>query len=1002
MSEHPQPPLAVQTPDRSPGAVGSWSPVIRAPGRPDAAATGDDTRPAPDTAFRVAASACGVVAVVLAVALGSDLFDTPVREVISDVALILLAAFVAVAAGRAARRTGPGPQRLPWVLLAAAGVSWTAGEAAWFQNRYLADEIADPSMADVFYLLALLPAAVSLMALSRVGAGTQRVRNVLSAIVIGGSVLFVSQALALSIIVPAAGESEPLARVVYIAYPVADIVLTSLALISMVQTGVRRGPGLSLFAFGMLAYAVSDTWYAYLGAAGDFEPGTVWDMGWAVGYLLMGLAAMAPERAAPGAPGAASEPKGLQSLAIYLPVTVAVVVAALRPDPHNDPVLLLSGLVVLLCFLARQLLLTHDNVRLQRTLHAQLAELHQRGTDLRVLVEQTFRVVAAVVDGIVEVDADGRLGYVNPAAARMLGRSPESLRGLSQCDLFAAGADSPASLVTEALHSGQEGTGLTTTMRRADGTTFPVEMTVGPVTEGDQVLGAVVIFRDVTERLEVERMKDEFVSVVSHELRTPLTSIRGSLGLLAGGAAGELSPSAIRMVTIALESSERLTRLINDMLDIERIDSGAAMIEPVQCDAATLVGAAVEGLAGLAATREVRLITGPVKGRVHADPDRIVQTITNLVGNAVKFSPPGAAVTVSAEPVGDMVEFQVQDEGRGIPADRIGRIFERFEQVDASDSRVQGGTGLGLAISRSIVERHGGTMWVESQLGHGSTFHFRLPAVRHTAPTESTTPPGQPTVLLCDDDPAVREEVRAMLARRGYAVTTAPDAAAALEHARTETPDVVLLDLRMPRMSGWEALDALRADERTRDIPVIVISGLQASQDPRLASRTQGWVEKPLSEQSVARSLGAALRGHLARPCVLLVEDDDGLAGVLAATLNRDGVRTVRAAGEQAALALCRDLDPDAVVLDLGLADGSGAGVVRTLRQDPAHGALPLVVYSGRDVAPDEREDLSLGRTVFLTKGRAGPHELAGHLLVMLGLVSPRTAMEPTTNLEAS
>jgi signal transduction histidine kinase len=256
---------------------------------------------------------------------------------------------------------------------------------------------------------------------------------------------------------------------------------------------------------------------------------------------------------------------------------------------------------------------------------------------------------------------------------------------------------------------------------------FPLELVItGTVVDGEPLF--IAIGQDVTERKEVERLKDEFISVVGHELRTPLTSIRGSLGLLEGGLAGELPGEAAEMVAIARSNTDRLVRLVTDILDIERIEAGRADLEqrpvPVRdlLDAARAVVQAVADEAGVV----LRVQDGG--GVVAADPDRIVQALTNLLGNAIKFSPAGSEVLASAAPAGAEMRFTVRDRGRGIPPDQLDAIFERFRQVDASDRREKGGTGLGLAIARAIVDEHGGRIWAESAPGRGTAFHFTLPA----------------------------------------------------------------------------------------------------------------------------------------------------------------------------------------------------------------------------------------------------------------------------------
>ncbi|MBD2256100.1 CHASE2 domain-containing protein [Pseudanabaena sp. FACHB-2040] len=270
--------------------------------------------------------------------------------------------------------------------------------------------------------------------------------------------------------------------------------------------------------------------------------------------------------------------------------------------------------------------------------------------------------------------------------------------------------------------------------------------------------GLLLVIKDITERQEIVRLKDEFVSIVSHELRTPITSIRGSLGLLLTGKLGNLTDKGQHMLNIAVNNTDRLIRLINDILDFERIESGKVALLKKSCDVADLIVLASETMQAMADKAEVNLKVTTKSIYCCADPDRLIQVLTNLLSNAIKFSPQNTTVCLSAEIINPSeiegirseasrfnsnpaflssltciphpaLLITVQDQGRGIPADKLEAIFGRFQQVDTSDARQKGGTGLGLAICRAIVEQHGGKIWVESTLGEGSTFYLILPGI---------------------------------------------------------------------------------------------------------------------------------------------------------------------------------------------------------------------------------------------------------------------------------
>ncbi|MDA8282391.1 MAG: response regulator, partial [Actinomycetota bacterium] len=576
--------------------------------------------------------------------------------------------------------------------------------------------------------------------------------------------------------------------------------------------------------------------------------------------------------------------------------------------------------------------------------------------------------------GIVLVSRDGVVVNVNPALCSITGYERGELLagGLS----VLLGPDDPARIEEirvpiRALLSGEMPLfEFEQPFVAKDGRSIFLEVTVSVMHDAQgEPLEFVAVVQDVTARKDAERVKDEFVSVTSHELRTPLTSIRGALGLLAGGVVGDLPDSAQRMLDVAVVSTDRLIRLINDILDLERITSGKLSLSLEACDAAGLISRAVEEIRGAADALEVEVRAGSVDGRVWADPDRIIQTLTNVVGNAIKFSPRSATVEVSAQVEGDQVRFTVEDHGPGIPADQLERVFERFRQVDSSDSRTKGGTGLGLAICRTIVEQHGGRIWAESVLGAGTVFSFTLPVV---ADLEEENPEDrlcEPGVLVCDDDAAIREVVKTMLEASGYQVWTAASGEEALAVAQARHPDVIVLDLLLPGIDGRATAHALKGRAETADIPVVVLSVLTAEQMEVEGAASR--VEKPIEEDVLLTALRHALGGDHRQ--ALVVEDDPQLAEVLEVTLARHGLKVRRARTGREAMRLGRALVPDLLVLDLALPGGDGYSVVEWMRSQRWLSSVPVLVYTAFDLEKADRDRLRLGETKFLTKGRTSP-----------------------------
>ena len=251
------------------------------------------------------------------------------------------------------------------------------------------------------------------------------------------------------------------------------------------------------------------------------------------------------------------------------------------------------------------------------------------------------------------------------------------------------------------------------------------------IDESGNVVSSLSLVQDISNQLAIDRMKDEFISIVSHELRTPLTAIQGALGLLDSGRLNQDSEQFDRLLQLAINNSDRLTHLVNDVLDLERLNSGRIKPEMQDCQVSELMLQAVESVQIQAAKAEISLDPQMFSAVIWADPDLIIQILTNLLSNAIKFSPTHSSIQLSAAPIEldktQFVQFAVADQGRGIPADKLETIFGRFQQVDLSDARQKGGSGLGLAICKSIVQQHQGRIWAESELQQGSKFFFTIP-----------------------------------------------------------------------------------------------------------------------------------------------------------------------------------------------------------------------------------------------------------------------------------
>ncbi|MGA2807544.1 MAG: PAS domain S-box protein [Terracidiphilus sp.] len=618
-----------------------------------------------------------------------------------------------------------------------------------------------------------------------------------------------------------------------------------------------------------------------------------------------------------------------------------------------------------------------------------LARTRERGRAEELYRQQEI-LLDSVADGICGVDRNGLVSFANPAAARLLGAEAASLTGKAVHELLhgtaTPGHKCPEDCPLERATAHHMATAGEDTIFRADGSSFPAEYFLTPILDLGRFSGSVLSFRDISQRYALDRLKDEFISTVSHELRTPLTSIRGALGLLSSGILGQVNDKAANLLRIALNNSDRLVRLINDILDLERIQSGREPLafRPVQL--AEIVRQAIDGMQPMAEAAGVQLIHDTTQVEVAADPDRLLQVVTNLLSNAVKFSPADSTVSVMLHPGVKGVTLSVIDHGRGIPADKLEAIFGRFQQVDASDSRQKGGSGLGLAICRTIVLQHSGRIWAERNPVRGSTFRAFLPYQPATvaAPQDKfENEPGHGTLLLADSHADTRPVIAAKLSRHGYRVVEADTVESTLAAAH-EGVKVILLDTSLDGMNGWKILPLLRRLDPEARTPVVLLS-VESLQNPvDLPVDAEGWVTRPLEEDVLLGEVARVLCGPGEKARILIVEDDVDLAHVIGNVFSHDSVEVRLVHTRQSALDACFAFQPHLLVLDIGLPDGDGFNVVDWLREHEGLASLPLVVYSGRELSSAERRLLTLGPTHFLTKARVQPQQLEALVLTML------------------
>ncbi len=588
-------------------------------------------------------------------------------------------------------------------------------------------------------------------------------------------------------------------------------------------------------------------------------------------------------------------------------------------------------------------------------------------TELAEAQERAEAIMAGAADGLILMSPDERITYLNPAARQLLGRRSRGAVGRKTTIAELLGQEEEPQEVTVSgrTHAGQHGA-MTVREYTLPGTGHQViEARRKCLTSPDgRPVGCVVSLRDVTAEREISRMKDEFVSTVSHELRTPLTSIKGYVDLILDDEAGPINEVQREFLTIVQANSDRLVTLINDMLDVSRIEAGRVHLKIEPIDVSELAAATVEIFRAAADSAGVELAVRVPKSLpcAAADRDRVGRVLVNLLSNAIKYSPNGGKATFSARLRGEEIVISVADTGVGIsPADQK-LLFSKFYRVDSSLTQAIGGSGLGLNICRRIVELLGGRIWVRSQVGKGSKFSFTLPV----APSDLVRTPAVSgpldrrggTVLVVDRDPDVASLVETYLRKRGYEVITARNARDAMELARSSSPDAITLDVMLDDLDGFDLLQRLKEDAATSAIPIVILS-IVTDEGRGLRLGAADYIEKPIDKKHLTTVIDDLI-GSIESPTVLIADDDASIVDALSRTMRRRGFAVVAAYDGLEVLKAVEVDHPDLILLDLRMPKMDGYQVIQRLKSSAATADIPIVVMTAYRINRSKTDVLGL------------------------------------------
>lgn len=591
----------------------------------------------------------------------------------------------------------------------------------------------------------------------------------------------------------------------------------------------------------------------------------------------------------------------------------------------------------------------------------------------------------AILDGasaaIIATDPEGLIQTFNRAAQQMLGYAEDEIVGRESPALFHDPVEVAARARQLSTELGSEiapGFDVFTARARLgetderewsylrkDGARLPVMLSVTALKDAEgRISGFLGMANDLSDHKKVERLKSEFVATVSHELRTPLTSIRGALGAVLGKASIELPDKVRRLLETADRNSERLTVLINDILDLEKIESGHLAFTMAPIDLIEVCNAALAANEGYARQHQAQLaplVSTLSTALVSGDSHRLMQVLSNLLSNAVKYSSSGGVVELGLSSGQDGYwRISVRDHGQGIPDAFRSSMFQRFAQADASDSRDKGGTGLGLSIVKAIVEQHAGTIDYTSEVGIGTEFFFELPRLTVTK-TEVDDLSTGPRMLICEDNADVAFVLAELVRQHGIACDTVGTAAELRLQLAQRDYAALLLDLKLPDANGIALIQEIRESRDSSQLPIMVISGRAEEGRESWSGESLAvvdWLQKPVDRERLESALDGILR-EVQRPRILQVENDLDVIQVTQALV--EGVADFDYACSTAEARTKLDENRyDLVIIDARMPEGSGLGLLIDLPAD-----CKVLIYTDQEVG----EDITAQVTAVLAKG---------------------------------